>query len=123
MEERERNFGQPKEATSAKPVGVAWATWDQRGPLAVGPTAPTWLGQAWPLGLACSSAHPHVLQPYLRHPNSDFKSVFGLLTCLCEIETGVGRDDRRQGHGGDGIGVDRTVGRQGSGWDGGGSGG
>ena len=36
--ERERIFGQSKEATSPIPVGGVWATRDQRGPLAVGPT-------------------------------------------------------------------------------------
>ena len=78
MDERERIFGQPKEATLAKPMGPVWATRDQRGPLAVGPTAHTRLGQAWPLGLACSPVNPHVLQLYLGHPNCNFKSIFGL---------------------------------------------
>ena len=48
---REREFlGQSEVATSPIPVGGVWATWDQRGPLAVGPTAPTRLGQCglWP---------------------------------------------------------------------------
>ena len=57
MEERERFFGPIRGGHVTHPVGGAWATWDQRGPLAVGPTAPTRLGprDLWPRSpLTCS---------------------------------------------------------------------
>ena len=78
--EREDFLANQKRPPQPRPMWGTWATWDQRGPLAVGPTAHTRLGQAWPLGLACSPTHPHILQPYLGHPNSNFESIFGLQT-------------------------------------------
>ena len=76
MEERERIFGQPKEATSAK------ARVDHVGH--TGPERSSGRGShgshtawaMWPLATLSSRTLPHVLQPYLEHPNSDFESVF-----------------------------------------------
>ena len=75
-------FGQSKRATSAQPspVGGAWASWGQRAPLAVGPTASLTAWAKWPHGHPLLSHTPSVLQPYLGHPNSDFESVFRLQT-------------------------------------------
>ena len=81
-EEREekRKMGQSIVATSPQPMGGTWATRGQRASLAVGPTAPTRLGPRGLLATHSSRALPHVLQPYLGHPNSDFESIFGLRT-------------------------------------------
>ena len=79
-EEREGKMDQSRVATSPQPMGGAWATRGQRGSMAVGPTAPTRLGPRGLLATFASRALPHVLQPYLGHPNSDFKSIFGLQT-------------------------------------------
>ena len=73
-------MGQSRLATSPQLVGGAWATRGQRGSLAVGPTAPTRLGPHGLLATFASRALPHVLQPYLGHPNTDFKYVFELRT-------------------------------------------
>ena len=66
---------------------VSPALWGAHGPH--GGREPLWpwgprlthgVGHTWPLGHLRPRALPHVLQPYLGHPNSDFESVFGLQT-------------------------------------------
>ena len=73
MEEREGKNEPIKHGHITQPVGGVWATRGQRAPLAVGPT--TWATRGL-LATFASRALPHVLQPYLRHPNSDFEFIF-----------------------------------------------
>ena len=78
--ERRDKMGQSGEATSPQAVGGAWTSRGQRAPLAVGPTVSLTAWAKWPHGHPLLSRAPSVLQPYLGHPNSDFKSVFRLQT-------------------------------------------